>query len=333
MAIRTKQWFLAGLSILAVSNCSAHVDVIIQTHIGAGFFAEFGKVIRNLIFYEHDGIRSVQVDWTNQFFPFKNDPNENGWDLYFEPIVLNRDPFDMSEPGCLVGNNDSHELHDQLCLSIWLNYDDYLPHRVFVHEKIKQYIRIKQDIQDQVDSFYEQHLKGNVCIGVHVRYALCHTEEMPDRKHPSLEAYCAEVDNLLNKHARSKVKIFLASDSHFVINYFREHYGKSVCYIDAYRAQNTEDPGVIYENPNYWINHPAEWERHKPGYKGGEGTLKDCLLLSKCDYLIHTTSNFATYASYFNPYIKSIYLPRDIPFWDCRYRGDKSVRNKFLNPN
>ncbi|HRN78496.1 MAG TPA: nodulation protein NodZ [Candidatus Dependentiae bacterium] len=312
------------------SFATRSVNAVILTHLGAGFFAEFGKVISSLIHYELDGIRSMYVDWTDQFFPFKDKPYENGWDLYFEPVII-EESIDPSEPVYEVGNCSVHELHDQLCVAQWIRYDDYLPYRLFVHEKINQHIHIKKHISDEVDSFYKKYMQDNVCIGVHVRYAKAHVNETPNG-HPSLDTYCKEVNDLLKRHSADKVKIFLASDSHVVINHFKRLYKEKLIYIDTYRATAKEDPGLIYENSNYWITHPDHWHKAKPGYQGGLGALMDCLLLAKCDYLIHITSNVSTYVCFFNPYIKSIYLPRKVPFKHCRYRGDKSIRNKFLNP-
>lgn len=304
------------------------VSVTTQMHRGAGFFAEFNKVLTSLIYYEQDGIKSMHVDWSNQFFPFKDSPSENGWDLYFEPIQL-PDPINEHEPVNKVGHAQAHELHDQKCLAPWLRYDDYAPFRTFAHEKIMKHIHIKQHIVDAVDLFYEQNMKDRVCIGVQVRYAKAHAHEAPGG-HPSLDAYCKEIDALLETH--HDAIIYLASDSNAVINHFKKRYANKLIYLDTHRAQHSEDPGLMYENPHYWTTHVAEWHKAKPGYKGGLGVLMDCLLLSRCDYFIHTTSNVATYVCFFNPAIKSTYLPRGLKFIPCRYKNNPHIRNKFLNP-
>ncbi len=184
---------------------------------------------------------------------------------------------------------------------------------------------------EQVELFYNRSMRHHTCIGVHVRFAEIHERETP-AGHPSFYEYWVEIDSLLQKYADRQVTIFLATDSTAVITDFKKRYGKRLIYIDTYRAQQREDPSLIYESPSYWMSHVAEWHKKKPGYRGGVGALMDCLLLSKCDYLIHTTSNVATFASFFNPYIKSIYIPRDVPFSHCRFRGDSTIRNKYLNP-
>jgi hypothetical protein len=307
------------------------VAVTTSMHRGAGFFCELRKVIENIIHYEPEGMRSHYVDWTDEFFPFKDEPRGNGWDLYFEPIVCQKFGAVGNEPVRSVGNCWVHELHDQVCVAPWVAYDEYLPFRLNVHDIINKYIVIKPHIRKFVDSFYEQHMKGCLCVGVHVRYATIHGAETP-QGHPSLDTYCNEVNNLLNQYHDRNIKIYLASDSHVVIDYFKKIYNDKLVYIDTYRARGSEDPGLIYEGGGYWMSHPAEWHKAKPGYRGGFGALVDCLLLSKCDYFIHITSNLAYFVTFFNPHIKSIYLPRTVPFACCRYQGHENIRNKFLNP-
>ena len=174
-------------------------------------------------------------------------------------------------------------------------------------------------------------MKGRTCIGVHVRYSTGHVAESP-KGHPSLQEYCNEVDHLLQIHRNDPIAIFVASDSHVAINFFKARYGNKLLYLDTYRASGVEDPGQIYGMDQYCIHHMDEWHRVKPGYKGGLGALMDCLLLSKCDYFIHITSNVASFVCFFNPYIKSIYLPHGVPFEHCRYRNNPTIRNKYLNP-
>lgn len=147
------------------------VSITTKTHLGAGFFAKFKKVLLNLIHYEQSGIRSCSIDWTNEFFPYKTTPNENGWDLYFEPIIVDQNQMNSSEPIHQAGNAQTHDLHDQTCVAPWLRYNEYLPYRLFAHKKLNDHIKIKPHILDQVNNFYNKNLANNICIGVHVRYA------------------------------------------------------------------------------------------------------------------------------------------------------------------
>jgi len=306
------------------------INLTVSSHLGAGFFAELSKVVAALIHFEEEGLANVYVDWTQEFFPYKNEPHGNGWDLYFEPIpVDNNYNKNNARP---VTYSWSHEIHDQICTSPWLSYDAFLPYRTFVNQKINQYIRIKKNITQEVDAFYNANMQKSLCIGVHVRYANAHSAEVPGGHHPSIEEYFAEINAIKNDEKEKIIKIYVATDSHYVINRFKKEYGNQAVYIDAYRANNAEDPGLIYENAGYWLSHSAEWHQRKPGYIGGATALIDCLLLARCDYLVHTTSNVSNFVSFFNPNIKSVYLPKNAPNAPCRHKNDAGIRNKFLNP-
>lgn len=314
------------------SDTHRSLDISVAMHLGAGFFAEMTKVVSSIIHYENDGLTGVYVDWTNEFFPYKDAPHENGWDCYFDPIIIEKQTGYENDTVVPVMATGLHEIHDQKCSSQWLSYDQFLPYRTFVNQKINKYIHIKKNVTNKVDEFYNKNMQNHLCIGVQVRYAQAHVQEVPGGRHPTLPSYCSEVDVLIQKNLDKNIKIYLATDSNVVIDYFKKKYGKKLLYIDAYRASGQEDPGLIYENSNYWLSHPAEWHTKKAGYFGGLTTLMDCLLLARCDYLIHTTSNVSSFVCFFNPTIKSIYLPRNAPYASCRFKDNPNIKNPFLNP-
>ncbi len=129
----------------------------------------------------------------------------------------------------------------------------------------------------------------------------------------------------MKKHD-GNAKIYLATDSHEVIKNFTKTYGKKLIYLDTYRAEGKLDhnQAALTDNEHY--------HEHKAGYRGGLGALMDCLLLSKCDYFIHITSNLAKTVTFFNPHIRSIFLPQDAPYVPCREYGNTNIRNPFINP-
>lgn len=304
------------------------VDLTIKTHRGAGFFAELTKVVASIMHYEQEGFSRIYVDWTDEFFPYKNDPQENGWDVYFEPICLNN----RRNPARAVQGEGFHELHDQICNAQWISYEQYLPYRMHVSEIIQKYIHIKKCIRRQAEDFFKKNMRNALLIGVQVRFAQTHAQEVPGGKAPKLSEYCQKIEEILRKNQHRNIKIYIASDSNYAMSYFKKKYKEKVICIDAFRASGAEDPHLIYENPFYWTKHPKEWHQKKPGFYGGLTVLLDCLLLAKCDYFIHTTSNVATFVSFFNPKIKSLYLPINAPYISCRFKNDPSIKNKRLNP-
>ncbi len=308
------------------------VDLTITTHIGAGFFAELHKVVQTVIHYEERGLARVHVDWTDEFFPYKDGVHENGWDLFFEPIPT-IETTEKVEKLILSSTAELHELHDQVCTAPWVGYKQYLPYRQFVHETLNKYIKIKPHITDIVNNFYEDKMRNKLCIGVHARIARAHAWLVPGKKLPSLEDYFAETDRLLSKYEGQDIVIFVASDSHHAVRQFKERYGTMVIHIDAHRSTYDQDPCIMYTQGEYMMKNPDVWHQRKHAYQGGLSTMLDCLLLAKCDCLIYTTSNLAFFSFYFNPELESIYLPKAVPFKQCRHKNDKEIQNKLLNPS
>lgn len=309
---------------------SKSVDLMMEAHVGDGFFYELNKVLQSIIYFEDQGLYKVTVNWTNQFFPYKNSPTENGWDLYFDPIKTDYIPHD-NEPIIKEAEGGFHELHDQLCSCHWIAYEQYFPYRNYVHQKLNKYVQIKPEILSELNAYYSAHMKNHYMIGVHIRFATIHAQEIPGQINPKINDYINEINTLIAKHQDLHVKIFLASDSHYIINELKKIYGDRLLYIEAHRALYDEDPHLIYQNTAYWLSHPEEFHLKKPGYAGGRSALLDCLILSKCNVFVHTTSNVAAAVVFFNPHIDSVYLPK-IPFTPCRYTGHPAIKHPYINP-
>src|SRR3984957_19037861 len=75
-------------SAIKVSLFDKEMRIVSSSWVGAGFFAELRQVVYNLIYRcnNHKTTKTLVVDWSQEFFPYKDDPTANGWDLYFEPI-------------------------------------------------------------------------------------------------------------------------------------------------------------------------------------------------------------------------------------------------------
>lgn len=288
------------------------VDLTIKSTLGAGYFAELQKVVAQLKYYENN-LSRITVDWTDEFFPYKDDPRENGWNLFFEPIHTKQ--LDNST-SIITSQGPIHEVHDQKCIDHWVSYKNYLPYRLNLNRIFNKFIKIKAEILNEAEQFYALKLKGYYVIGVHVRFSAAHAGENP-KGTPTLDDYVKEVKNLIIKNG--KVKIFLASDSNYVIERFKKEFSSLLISWEGFRSQYDEEPHLIYSNPEYWLSHKAEFHKKKPGFFGGKSVLMDVLLLSKCNVLVHSTSNVADFATYLNPYIDSVYVPNNTITWPCRY--------------
>ncbi len=288
-------------------------EYVIRSHVGAGFFAELNKVI-SFIKGNEFHLKKINVDWSQEFFPYKDKPQDNGWDLFFEPIILN------SNNTSLVPLKTEHTMHDQLCIDHWISYEENLPYRLNINRILNKYIQIKPEILKKFDEYYKKNLAGFYSIGVHVRWGSAHVAESP-KGTPTLEDYISEVNDMICKIKTDlPFKIYLATDSQEVIEKFEENFSSELLfYLPAVRSPNREESHLIYDNTPYWLTHPEEFHAKKPGYIGGVFVLLDCLLLARCNVFIHSTSNVSEFVAFFSPYIQSVYLPKNNITWPCRY--------------
>ena len=95
--------------------------------------------------------------------------------------------------------------------------------------------------------------------------------------------------------------IFLATDCESMLNYMLEKFQQKVIYYKCFRSKN-EEP-IQY-------NCKPESEFDCGGPSAGESALIDCLLLSKCNTIIHGISNLSACAAYLNPMAKLLYIHR-----------------------
>lgn len=307
--------------ILFATQSTAHegpgIELRVASWLGAGFFAELKNVMGSIIECDAKNLQRIVVDWTQEFFPYKDDLRGNGWDLYFD-IIKATAPADPSF--VRVGNSGAHVLHDQTCMERWVRYDSYLFYREFVHKKFNEYIKIKRSILDEVDQFYTAYMQHRFCIGVHVRFAAAHAAENPGNRPIPLGDYIREARMLMQAHHTENPVIFLLSDSNHVINEFKHHFNPGqLVYTNAPRAHYNEEPHLIYENANYYLAHPHEFHARKPGFRGGKMTLIDCLLLARCNVMVHSHSNVCEFASFFNPQLRSVFLPKGFSARPCAY--------------
>jgi len=96
---------------------------------------------------------------------------------------------------------------------------------------------------------------------------------------PPLEHYMAEITHIIFSK-KDEVKIFLATDVEEYVARFRNVFGeKVITQTDVIRLQ---EPPINPENQIIY--------QYDPNLKLAEDVLKDCLLLAKCNVLIHRVS-------------------------------------------
>ena len=249
----------------------------------AGFFSNFNGVLNNLHHrLGRDGIVAARVDWradpSNDHFVYGRQQDDNLWLRFFEPLAFDHFPTET--------------LHVQMYaefaitgINAYTAYKHDRHWRNLYHALFTRHVRVRQPILDRVDAIHRAAMAGRHCVGVHYRSP--RHQECPDPI-PPVQAFVARVRRLLR--GREPCAVVLATDVAPAIDAFRAAFGEAL---------------IVQPNVARTL-HPT------PDAALGEQVLTDCLLLSRCDVMLHVTSNVATAAGYMNPRMKMVYC--ETPF-------------------
>ncbi|HWB61081.1 MAG TPA: hypothetical protein VG733_16490 [Chthoniobacteraceae bacterium] len=277
--------------------------IVCRPKMAGGFFANFKRVMSHLVHSLHrDGVRAVRAEWgvsdmpapgpaEGSNFPYGTPADGNLWNHFFEPIPLASKPGWPEVETTALGHARISGMH------VHFLYKSDEAWRRKYHAAYRKYIRLRPHIEAKVQEFHARHMAGRRVIGVHVRN-LAHQIEYINGKGVGFETYASRIQAEI-AGCKSDWAIFLATDVEEAVARFRKEFGDRVLVqpgVSRLLEKQTGDnrQQFHHQNPN-------------PGLKLGEEVLIDCLLLSKCDALIHTVSNLATTAGYMNPRMKMIY--------------------------
>jgi hypothetical protein len=255
----------------------------------AGFFSNFNGVLNNLHWrLGRDGIEAVAVDWranlNHPHFGYGAPSDGDLWSRFFAAL-----PFE-SFPHVRVETDEYADLNMTGGNAYAMYRRDRRWRRAY-HALYRKYIHINRAIADRADAISDAQMAGRYCIGVHVRHPQ-HAIECPDPA-PDVDTFIEQVRQLLP--AEGVWAVVLATDIEPAVAAFRQAFGdRLVVQPDVLRAASVSD-GQLHQG------------KRLPSVSSGVQVLVDCLLLSRCDVLVHVTSNIATAAGYINPDLKMVY--------------------------
>jgi len=247
--------------------------------------------------------------------------NENCWFDYFEPVKFFEDDTchltdeyknfiphrgEVAPDEFRIPKNTQALINDKEKFKEW---------RRHTHQFYAQHIKYHQSITNRVEQFWQNNFTNvSNIVGVHYR----HPSHFIESGKVYLEQYFDKIDSILNKNPDSR--IFLATDSNFGIYAFKEKYGDKVVHIED--IERLSMPEFLQ-----WCFSLAEGKADTVGFINGKGyelqhkrvkepdnkkltvdLLTEVLCLSKCNSLVHTTSNVALAISYINPELELISL-------------------------
>lgn len=233
-----------------------------------GLFSCFSTVLGLLDYYERGACDGVIVDYQNRGLYYEQSKGLNWWNYYFEPIKLIRS---NTEQEVL-----SSGLHGHFALT---TYNDLSIDRI--HALVKKYIHVKKEIKREINLFAAKYFRDNFVIGVHYRG----TDKWSEAPKVAYEHVYHVIMDTIKKYKAKKFVVFLATDEQGMLDFLRSKFKNRLVYTKSIRSTNGQ-PTHYTSNENF---------------KKGKEAVVDCLLLSKCQFLIRTSSNLSLCSTYFSP--------------------------------
>ncbi len=143
-----------------------------------------------------------------------------------------------------------------------------LDRRALFRFLIRNYIRLRRDVQSLIDAFYDANMKGSPFLAVHVRSSdkiveVRHLHELNAR-------YPGEIDKVLE--ANPGMRIFLMTDCIEILEEYRKRYGDLLVYTECRRVPGNGKGVHFYE--------------YRDNRQKGLEVLVDTWLAARCDYFI-----------------------------------------------
>jgi len=238
-----------------------------------GMFASATEILGQLVLFEEGEIGSLRVDFGNWGLYYDPQHGENWWDYYFEPIQLGVE----NTSGIL--HPSKKEYRKAFLKRIRLT-------RRQVAAIVERYVRVKPHILKKRDDFAAREFDGFFIIGVHYRG----TDKKTENPLVPYEKVFKEIENRIPPDL--PFRIFIATDEEFFLRSIETRFPGRVFSIPAHRSKGAEGVHFLYKN----------------SYEIGEEALLDCLLLSKCSFLIRTPSHLGLWSTYFSPDLPVVLL-------------------------
>jgi hypothetical protein len=133
------------------------------------------------------------------------------------------------------------------------------------------YLKLKPDIQAEIDDFYKEHLKDvGPLLGVHIR-AGDKVREVEKLSHLN-KRYHTEIERYISTFGIKK--ILLLTDCEDILKDFKRRYGSMVVFTDCRRSQLNDTQNA------------AHLQNYSNKRRKGIEIIKDTYLAAKCDYFI-----------------------------------------------
>ncbi len=257
----------------------------------AGFFANYLFVAAHIKYALSKGYIPV-VDMEN-FPTLYNETHEingsfNGWEYYFEQPNKIKLSDAYASKNYIISDTSNYRTSFPY-IEDYNRFDiDELKLEKF-NKEICSLIPLKPSIISKLEKESVLFNSGLKVLGVHVR-GTDKRKHVPDHHiSASLDRYLEKTEEILQKYHVDK--ILLCCDEDASVAAFSKKFGELVVVNNAFRAKQTDSEGIHLMKSVTRKNH-----KYLLGYE----VLRDCYMLSKCNYLIFSHSNVTNVALIWN---------------------------------
>lgn len=255
----------------------------------AGFFSNFNGVINNLRYrLGHRGIAAAVVDWQagpeRAHLPYVRPEDGNLWLHFFEPLSFEEFPSKTLETTRFAAPKMTGR-------GAYAMYRRDRNWRRDYNAIFRQYICLEPSILNRVEEIYGSSMQAHYCAGVHYRHPSHESECLHPIAEP--EVFVSRLRQLL-PNDRPWV-VFLATDVEPAVEIFRRAFGARLVLQPGVRRSATVEEESLHERGE------------ASDLAIAREVLIDCLLLARCDLMLHVTSNVATAVGYINPSLRMVY--------------------------
>lgn len=270
-----------------------------------GLFVEVMKVVTCLERFADSGATPI-VYFNRARFLYWGDDGwrgaRNGWEYYFHPLSEQRIedlvPMELEDLDGMSPEQIADLCYDDVILVEHFFQDKLDPLGDVPPEQRQRFaklwaenVRVKDEILHQVDEIAREHFTGNRVIGIHYRWS-DKVDEIRLRlrlagRDPDIVEQChldRYIDEALAVAGDQEALFFLATEEEAVLERARAGLGERLISTEVTRTRSNLPPFLTAGHPRL-----------------GDEALVDCLLLARCDYLVHGPSFLAYAAGLFNP--------------------------------
>lgn len=245
-----------------------------------GMFAHLRWCLDFLCLCEEHGLEPYFILASPQYRDPERGPN--WFDYFFVHAHLSEEDRKAVEERISRGRVRRIRWSDDI---LYRAYDDELTLQG-AHRLLQKYIRIQPWVQEKADRFARHHLDGRQVLGVHYR-GTDRGSEAPKASYDSM----ADLVRRYLDQAPATEAVFVATDESGFIGYIQESFPDVE--VVRYQVSQISDDDT-----------PIQAMAGADPYLRGEEALLDCLLLSRCSYLIKSPSLLSAW---------SVLLAPDLP--------------------